>query len=120
MRPSRIDAEQNGGRRGERYCYCFVDENDYREISAKAVSAKRKLKNSTAGKSLTHLIFSQDNLQFEERNFWFNIYSFISLLLFNKNDTWRPTFFIVQTTADILQIADVALRVVFLLFLPCF
>ena len=23
---------------------CFVDENDYREISAKAVSAKRKLK----------------------------------------------------------------------------
>ena len=40
----------------------FVDENDYREISAKAVSAKRKLKknrpsslaNSTAGKSLTH------------------------------------------------------------------
>ena len=54
MRPSRIDAEQNGGRRGERYCYCFVDENDYREISAKAVSAKRKLKNSTAGKSLTH------------------------------------------------------------------
>ena len=44
---------------------CFVDENDLREISAKAVSAKRKLKknrpsslvyraNSTAGKSLTH------------------------------------------------------------------
>ena len=42
----------------------FVDENDYIEISAKAVSAKRKLKrialpllyraNSTAGKSLTH------------------------------------------------------------------
>ena len=43
----------------------FVDENDYREISAKAVSAKRKLKknrpssllyraNSTARKSLTH------------------------------------------------------------------
>ena len=42
----------------------FVDENDYREISAKAVPAKRKLKrialpllyraNSTAGKSLTH------------------------------------------------------------------
>ena len=36
----------------------FVDENDYREILAEAVSAKRKLKsyraNSTAGKSLTH------------------------------------------------------------------
>ena len=42
----------------------LVDENDYREISAKAVSAKRNLKrialpllygaNSTAGKSLTH------------------------------------------------------------------
>ena len=26
------------------------------------------------------------------------IYSFISLLLFNKNDTWRPTCFIVQAT----------------------
>ena len=41
----------------------FVDENDYREISAKAVSEKRKKKivlpllyraNSTPGKSLTH------------------------------------------------------------------
>ena len=48
----------------------FVDENDYRDISAKAVSAKRKLKknrpssrgNSTAGKSLTHWMFSQDSL----------------------------------------------------------
>ena len=50
----------------------FVDENDYREISAKAVSEKRKLKriarpllyraNSAAGKSLTHWIFSQDHL----------------------------------------------------------
>ena len=39
----------------------FVDENYYSEISAKAVSAKRKA-NSTAGKSLTHLIFSQDHL----------------------------------------------------------
>ena len=52
----------------------FVHENDYREISVKTVSAKRKLKrialpllyraNSTAGKSLTHLIFSQDHLCF--------------------------------------------------------
>ena len=32
----------------------FVDENDEREVSAKTVSAKRKLKNSTVGKSLTH------------------------------------------------------------------
>ena len=50
----------------------FVDENDCREISAKAVSAKRKIKkelpflsyraNSKAGKSLTHWIFSQDHL----------------------------------------------------------
>ena len=38
----------------------FVDENDYREISAKAVSAKRIAlplfyrANCTAGKSLTH------------------------------------------------------------------
>ena len=55
--------------------------------------------NNTVGKSLTHCIFSQDhyNLQFEESNFWFDIYSFISLSLFNKNNTWRPTCFIVQT-----------------------
>ena len=38
------------------------------------------------------------NLQFEESNFWLDIYSFISLLLFNKNNTWRPNCFIVQTT----------------------
>ena len=38
------------------------------------------------------------NLQFEESTFWFDIYSFISLLLFNKNNTWRPTCFIIQTT----------------------
>ena len=38
------------------------------------------------------------NLQFEESNFWFDIYSFISPLLFNKNNTWRPTCFNVQTT----------------------
>ena len=38
------------------------------------------------------------NLQFEESNFWFDIYSFISLLSFNKNNTWRPTCFIIQTT----------------------
>ena len=55
----------------------FVDEKDYREISAKAVSVKRKLK----------------------RNFWFDIYFFISLLLFNKYNTWRPICFIVQTTS---------------------
>ena len=55
---------------------------------------------STAGKSLTseyslRIIYY---LQFEESNFWFDIYSFISLLLFNKNNAWRPTCFIVQTT----------------------
>ena len=33
-----------------------------------------------------------------ECNFWFDIYSFISLSSFNKNNTWRPTCFIVQTT----------------------
>ena len=65
------------------------------------MSAKRKLKriappllytaNSTAGKSLTHTEYSLRiiyNLQFEESNFWFDIYSFISLLLFNKNNTY--------------------------------
>ena len=41
------------------------------------------------------------NLQFEESNCWFDIYSFISLLLFNKNSTWRPTCFIVRTTGFI-------------------
>ena len=42
----------------------FVDENDYREISAKAVSALTLLyrAKSTAGKFLTHRIFSQDHL----------------------------------------------------------
>ena len=68
------------------------------------MSAKGKLKrialpllyraNSTAEYSL-RIIY---NLQFEESNFWFDIYSFISLLLFNKINTWRPTCFIVQTT----------------------
>ena len=80
----------------------FVDENDYREISAKAVSAKRKLKKSsfiscielTVQQGNLRIIY---NLQFEESNFWFDIHSFISLLLFNKNNTWRPTCFIVQT-----------------------
>ena len=37
--------------------------------------------NSTAAKSLTLRIIY--NLRFEESNFWFDIYSFISLLLFN-------------------------------------
>ena len=68
------------------------------------MSAKGKLKrialpllyraNSTAEYSL-RIIY---NLQFEESNFWFDIYSFISLSLFNKINTWRPTCFIVQTT----------------------
>ena len=31
------------------------------------------------------------NVQFEDSNFWFDIYSLISLFLFNKNNTWRPT-----------------------------
>ena len=52
--------------------------------------------NSTAAKSLTLRIIY--NLRFEESNFWFDIYSFISLLLFIKNNNWRPTCFIVQTT----------------------
>ena len=52
--------------------------------------------NSTAAKSLTLRIIY--NLRFEESNFWFDIYSFISLLLFNKNNIWRPTCFIVKTT----------------------
>ena len=33
-----------------------------------------------------------------ESIFWFDIHSFISVLLFNKNNTWRPTCFIMQTT----------------------
>ena len=46
------------------------------------------------------LIFSLSDRvqQFEESNFWFDIYFFISLLLFNKNNTKRPACFIVQTT----------------------
>ena len=53
--------------------------------------------NSTAGKHTEYSLRIIYNLQFEENNFWFHIYSFISLLLFNKNNTWRPTSF-VQTT----------------------
>ena len=60
----------------------FVDKNDYREISAKAVSAKRKLiKNRPSSLSLTvqqenpfHHEYSLRiiyNLQFEERNLIF-------------------------------------------------
>ena len=50
--------------------------------------------NSTAGKFLTHWIISLRIIY----NLRFDIYSFISLLLFNKNNTWCPTCFIVQTT----------------------
>ena len=37
-----LTLKKDGGRRGERYCYSFCRRK--REISAKAVSAKRKLK----------------------------------------------------------------------------
>ena len=81
-----------------------------KEISAKAVSAKRKLKNNQPFLScieLTVLVQQGNpqhteyslriiyNLQFEESNFRFDIYSFVSLLLLNKNNTWRPTCFII-------------------------
>ena len=61
------------------------------------MSAKRKLKKESPFLSCIELTVQQGNLQFGESNFWFDIYSFISLLLFNKNNTWRPTCF-VQTT----------------------
>ena len=44
MRPSRNDAEQNGEDAESDFAIPFVDENDYSEISAKAVSVKPKLK----------------------------------------------------------------------------
>ena len=77
----------------------FVDENDQREISAKVVSACIEL--TVQQGNPEHTEYSLRiicNLQFVESNFWFDIYSFISLLLFNKNNTWRPTCFIIQTT----------------------
>ena len=77
----------------------FVDENDQREISAKVVSACIEL--TVQQENPEHTEYSLRiiyNLQFVESNFWFDIYSFISLLLFNKNNTWRPICFIVQTT----------------------
>ena len=43
-RPSRIDAEQMAEDAESDIAIRFVDENDCREISAKAVSAKWKLK----------------------------------------------------------------------------
>ena len=51
------------------------------------------------------------NLQFEESNFWFDIYSFISLLLFNKNNTWRSTCSIVQISHFIKALSLRQLRV---------
>ena len=39
----------------------FVDENDYREISAKAVSAKRKLKKESPFLSFIELTVQQGN-----------------------------------------------------------
>ena len=39
----------------------FVDENDYREISAKAVSAKRKLKKESPFLSCIELTVQQGN-----------------------------------------------------------
>ena len=39
----------------------FVDENDYREISAKAVSAKRKLKKESPFLSCIELTIQQGN-----------------------------------------------------------
>ena len=39
----------------------FVDENDYREISAKAVSAKRKLKKNSPSSSCIELTVQQGN-----------------------------------------------------------
>ena len=43
-RPSRIDAEKVGEDAERDTAIRFVDENDEREISAKTVTAKRKLK----------------------------------------------------------------------------
>ena len=83
---------------------CFVEENDLSEISAKAVSAKRKNKKELpfisyrANTLLKYSLRIIYNSQFEQSNFWFDIYSFISLVLFIKNNTWRPTCFIVQKT----------------------
>ena len=57
--------------------------------------SETEIKKESPFLSFIMIIYS---LQFEERNFWFDIYSFISLLLFNKNNTWRPTCFIIQTT----------------------
>ena len=68
----------------------FVDENDYSEISA--VSAKPKLKKESPFLSCIELTVEQGNpyhtecslriiynLQFEESNFWFDVYFFQSL-----------------------------------------
>ena len=79
----------------------FVDENDQREISAKVVSACIEL--TVQQGNPEHTEYSLRiicNLQFVESNFWFDIYSFISLLLFNKNNTWRPAIPFSQVSAD--------------------
>ena len=43
------------------FAICFVDENDYSEISAKAVSAKRKLKKESPFLSFMELTVQQGN-----------------------------------------------------------
>ena len=70
----------------------FVDVNDYREISAcMELTVQQEILNTVNIFSGSFMIYS---LKFEDSNFWFDIYSFISLLLFNKDNTWRPTCFI--------------------------
>ena len=72
----------------------FVGENDYSEISAKAVSAKRKLKknrpllyraNSTVGKSLTHTF----TVWREQCLVWY-LFLYKSFII-QQNNTWRST-----------------------------
>ena len=81
----------------------FVDENDYREISAKAVSAKRKLKTNPeySGEILNTLNILSGSFIIYSLERIISGLIFILLLVFyysTKNNTWRPTCFIVQTT----------------------
>ena len=96
-RPPRIEAEQKGGRRGERFCYSFCRRKRLQRDFCESCVRETEIKKELPFLSCIELTVQQGNpqhteyslriiynLQFEESNFWFDIYSFISLLLFKK------------------------------------
>ena len=91
-RPSRNDAEQNGGRRGERFCYSFCRRKQLQRDFCESCVSETEIKKESPFLSCIELTVQQGdpyyteyslriiyNLQFEESNFWFDVYFFQSL-----------------------------------------